>query len=69
MLDFALWILVVLICIAAKGSGSGNKPLTTSQREKAWRDNMTNIDPVTGDYTSRRDGLRYDKYGCLKWRD
>jgi hypothetical protein len=29
--------------------------------------NKIDIDPETGDYTSRYDGLRHDKYGCVKW--
>lgn len=26
------------------------------------------IDPVTGDYTSRKDGLRHYEDGCVNWR-
>lgn len=68
MLDFALLILVVLICIAAKGSN--DKTLSREAKGKAWLEaDKTDIDPVTGDWTSRYDGMRYDKYGVVKWRD
>ena len=33
--------------------------------EQIHKENMTNVDPVTGDYTSKYDGSRRTKDGCL----
>lgn len=36
---------------------------------ESFESNKTDIDPVTGDYTSKYDGLRHDKFGIVKWRE
>lgn len=67
MFGFLTWLAALGFAYA----GEKGKTHTRSKAEqrRAWEEDKTDIDPITGDYTSKHNGLRYDKHGCLKWRD
>lgn len=66
LIAFVLTPIIIALIGGASSISETNKKLN---REQLWKNDMKDIDPVTGDYTSKHNGLRYDKHGCLKWRD
>lgn len=64
-MELVIWIATfVLIYWATKGKSKSTKRY---KGRKAWEEGKTDIDPVTGDYTSKYDGQRYTKEGILIW--
>ena len=54
-----------LISYCSSTPRDSSRPLKDWEREMLHKQNMTDIDPVTGDYTSKYDGSRRTKDGCL----
>lgn len=61
IVTFLLAIYYLLIKPATKGSKS-------SYSKKKREEDKINIDPETGEYTSKYSGLRYTKDGIISWR-
>lgn len=69
-IDFIIeGIVVLLFVVLGKAGRSISKQSDEAARKRDREANKTDIGPVTGDYTSKTNGMRYDKDGCLKWRD
>lgn len=69
-IDLLIGFIVAYALIAIALTGRHLSKLNEdSKKRKSWEDDKTDIDPITGDYTSRYNGMRYDKHGCLKWRE
>lgn len=66
LIGFIVTYALIAIALAGKKVSKFDEE---SKKRKAWEDDKTDVDPVTGDYTSRYNGLRYDKHGCPKWRE
>lgn len=76
---FISYLITQMMFYAAKGCekalSSPTRRMTEEEKradfERRWReiahhDSMTDIDPVTGDYTKKGTSLRFDKYGVMK---
>jgi hypothetical protein len=63
-----LFIGFIALCLIIVIASCGKIVFCSRNRQrKAYEDDKSNIDPNTGEYTSKYDGLRYDKDGTRIW--
>lgn len=70
MIDFIIGGIATYTLAALAGGWNAltkDRETPKQKREKErlalWKADMTDVDPITGDYTSKHNGLRYDKHG------